>query len=89
MQHQDNHNHGHDHTHHHHGHNHATPVSKQKDPVCGMDVDPATAKGTSAFQGKRYFFCNTKCQAKFDANPESFLGEAKAPERKTTRFFDN
>ena len=28
-----------------------------KDPVCGMDVDPAKAAGTSEYQGKTYYFC--------------------------------
>lgn len=43
------------------------------DPVCGMKIDPNTAKGgKSTFSGQDYFFCNPKCKAKFDANPESF-----------------
>jgi len=28
-----------------------------KDPVCGMDVDPAKAAGTSEYQGTTYYFC--------------------------------
>ena len=52
------------------------------DPVCGMKIDPSTAKGgKSHFEGKDYFFCNAKCKTKFDANPASFVNksEAKAP----------
>lgn len=49
-------------------------VDAQIDPVCGMKVDPATAKGgSSAFKGTDYFFCNPKCKTKFDANPEAYL----------------
>lgn len=49
-------------------------VGGQIDPVCGMTVDPATAKGgSSTYKGANYFFCNPKCRTKFDANPESYL----------------
>jgi Cu+-exporting ATPase len=39
------------------------------DVVCGMQVDPATAAGTSEYQGRRYFFCGTGCKRGFDASP--------------------
>ncbi|MEO5963228.1 MAG: YHS domain-containing protein, partial [Thermomonas sp.] len=36
------------------------------DPVCGMTVDPATAKGGSAeHAGTTYHFCSTGCHDKF------------------------
>jgi len=44
----------------------------EKDVVCGMQVDPAKAAGTSEYQGKTYYFCSTNCKAKFDANPAQF-----------------
>jgi Cu+-exporting ATPase len=44
-----------------------------KDPVCGMQVDPATAAGSSQHNGKTYYFCSKSCQAKFDANPSQFV----------------
>ncbi len=40
-----------------------------KDPVCGMQVDPAKAAGTSEYQGTTYYFCSKGCKTKFDANP--------------------
>ena len=44
------------------------------DPVCGMKVNPATAKGgQSTFAGHDYFFCNPKCKIKFDAEPLKFV----------------
>jgi len=46
------------------------------DPVCNMVVDPATAAGKSVYKGREYFFCNPSCKERFDANPESWLGEA-------------
>ena len=44
------------------------------DPVCGMKIDPKTAKGgKSTFQDKEYFFCNPKCKTKFDTDPYAYL----------------
>ncbi len=43
-----------------------------KDPVCGMNVDPASAAGTSQYQGQTVFFCSQGCKAKFDADPGEF-----------------
>ena len=48
-----------------------TPVAK--DPVCGMDVDPATSEHRSVHDGQTYHFCSGHCQAKFEANPETYL----------------
>jgi Cu+-exporting ATPase len=42
------------------------------DVICGMQVDPATAAGTSEYQGKRYFFCGARCKHSFDANPGQY-----------------
>ena len=44
-----------------------------KYPVCGMQVDPAKAAGTSEFEGKTYYFCSKGCKAKFDANPKQYV----------------
>lgn len=62
----------------HAGHEHHAKKSahmiEQIDPVCGMKVNPTTAKGgSSSYKGQEYFFCNPKCKTKFDANPESYL----------------
>ncbi|MHB8311325.1 MAG: YHS domain-containing protein, partial [Metallibacterium sp.] len=43
------------------------------DPVCGMRVDPATAKHRSEHAGATYFFCNPRCKEKFDADPAQYL----------------
>lgn len=44
----------------------------EKDVVCGMQVDPAKAAGSSQYGGKTYYFCSKGCKAKFDANPSQF-----------------
>ncbi|MGZ3470429.1 MAG: YHS domain-containing protein, partial [Isosphaeraceae bacterium] len=43
------------------------------DPVCGMDVDRATAAGKSNHAGTTYFFCSTSCKQKFDSEPTRYL----------------
>jgi len=54
--------------------------SAVKDPVCGMTVQPATAKGGHAdFEGKTYYFCNPKCKTKFEADPRRYLEPSPAP----------
>jgi len=45
----------------------------ERDVVCGMQVDPATAKWTSEYGGHTYYFCGKGCKAKFDADPKRFL----------------
>ena len=43
------------------------------DPVCGMAVDPKTAKHEAIHQGRPYFFCCSGCKAKFEADPGRYL----------------
>lgn len=43
------------------------------DPVCGMSVAIATARHSSEFDGKVWYFCCGGCKARFDATPASFV----------------
>lgn len=45
-----------------------------KDPVCGMDVDPAQAAATAEYNGQTYYFCSRGCKVAFDKDPEKYLG---------------
>jgi Cu+-exporting ATPase len=46
----------------------------QTDPVCGMKVDPAAARGGShEHAGQTYHFCNPRCRERFAADPEHWL----------------
>jgi YHS domain-containing protein len=47
-----------------------------KDPVCGMDIDPATAAGTSEYKGQTYYFCSPGCKKSFDKDPEKYVGQS-------------
>ena len=48
-----------------------------KDPVCGMSVDPATAKHSAEHDGQTYYFCSAGCRGKFVAEPARFLAAAE------------
>ncbi len=47
------------------------------DPVCGMSVDPHTAKHRHDHKGRPYYFCSAGCRTKFAADPESYLDKRK------------
>ena len=49
-----------------------------KDPVCGMDVDPHTAKHRADHAGRTYYFCSARCRERFVADPAKFLAEDTA-----------
>lgn len=49
-----------------------------KDPVCGMKIDAETAKYTSEYKGRTYFFCSPSCKRQFDQNPEAYLEPSTA-----------
>jgi len=47
-----------------------------KDPVCGMDIETASAAGRTEHNGQTYYFCDSKCKEKFDLNPEQYVGKS-------------
>jgi len=51
----------------------------ERDPVCGMQVDPASARAKFEHGGKTYFFCCTGCAKKFEAAPEQYLKPRPMP----------
>src|SRR5579859_7532586 len=44
-----------------------------KDPVCGMNVNPAKAAAAREFGGKNHYFCSLRCAERFAKDPERFL----------------
>src|SRR5258708_23252382 len=51
----------------------AAGAASATDPVCGMSVDPATAKHRFSYKTQDYFFCSARCRERFEAEPEKFL----------------
>ncbi len=52
-------------------------MTKVFDPVCGMEINPGEAAGTSEFKGKTFYFCSPVCKEKFDAAPQKFIKPAE------------
>jgi len=48
-----------------------------KDPVCGMTVNPATAKYQADHDGATFYFCAARCREKFIADPKRYLNPPK------------
>jgi Cu+-exporting ATPase len=60
------------------------PVLQPKtviDPVCGMSVDPARARGSAEHGGKTHYFCSPHCVEKFKADPEKYLAQGPSAAR--------
>jgi P-type Cu+ transporter len=57
---------------------------EEKDPVCGMDVSPESAKYKLAHGGKTYYFCSAHCLENFRAHPEQYAKSAILPSSPTS-----
>lgn len=44
----------------------------EKDPVCGMDVNPENAAAKAEYKGKTYYFCAPGCKQAFESDPEKY-----------------
>ena len=54
-----------------------TTKKLDRDPVCGMNVDPAKAASTAEYEGKLYHFCSRGCAEKFRRTPDKYLDAQK------------
>jgi YHS domain-containing protein len=50
------------------------PKVVQRDPVCGMDVEPMTAAAARQHAGHTYYFCSLTCRDDFDLDPKRYVG---------------
>jgi Cu+-exporting ATPase len=55
-------------------HHHDQPTEGVIDPVCGMTVDPRTARHHADHRGHTYYFCSAGCRTKFTSDPQKYLG---------------
>lgn len=46
---------------------------EERDPVCGMTVDPARTPHSVGYSGKTYYFCSAGCATKFRDDPGKYL----------------
>ena len=49
------------------------PTLTATDPVCGMQVDPANARGKAQYQDDTYFFCSPSCMHRFVSEAAKFV----------------
>ena len=52
------------------------PIDPSEDPVCGMQVDPATARERGlahTHDGHDYVFCGRGCLLEFRDDPDKYL----------------
>jgi Cu+-exporting ATPase len=48
-------------------------ANKPKDPVCGMEVDPAQGRAEKTGEHE-FYFCSEDCRRKFKADPVQYTG---------------
>jgi xanthine dehydrogenase accessory factor len=48
------------------------PAHTAIDPVCGMEVDVASAKWISEHEGQTFYFCGPGCKKAYETSPASF-----------------
>jgi P-type Cu+ transporter len=54
----------------------ATIADRRLDPVCGMTVNPNTAKHVAEFADETHHFCSERCKTRFLADPRQYLQPA-------------
>lgn len=62
-----------------------TPQTATRDPVCGMSVNPATAKYSHVHEGATWYFCADNCRQQFMADPDRFIKTGHDEPRPTAR----
>jgi YHS domain-containing protein/limonene-1,2-epoxide hydrolase len=55
----------------------APPAETAIDPVCGMAVPTGAPAAVRRHAGTRYSFCNPRCAAAFEREPERYLGSSR------------
>ena len=73
---------GHNHADRAHHEHHAAAKTGVRDPVCGMTVDPETARAKglhSAHKANDQFFCGRGCKLDFDEDPGRYLDPTYTP----------
>ena len=56
----------------------ANAAVAERDPVCGMSVNPAKAAGVVEYEGRKFYFCSKGCAEKFRAAAGKYLAAAGA-----------
>ena len=54
----------------------------EKCAVCGMNLKPGEAAGTTDYQGRTYYFCSEECKEEFDSNPQRYATQTAGARKK-------
>ena len=54
-------------------------MKEQKDPVCGMQMEPDEVVSETNYEGKSYYFCSNECRTKWDVDPARYAHEMASP----------
>jgi len=54
---------------------------RERDPVCGMMVDPEQSAGSHVHAGRTYYFCHSRCRERFARAPGAYLSPDVPPDR--------
>jgi xanthine dehydrogenase accessory factor len=46
---------------------------QEKDPICGMGVDPKNTEHITEYKGEKYYFCCSGCLEKFESEPAVYV----------------
>jgi YHS domain-containing protein len=60
-------------------------MREERDPVCGMSVDPASAPAQLSHAGHTHYFCSQNCRDQFEVNPEKYEGMERHEPPRTTQ----
>ena len=55
------------------------------DPVCKMEVNPASAAAQSEYEGQSFYFCSTQCKQQFDQAPQRYLDDTDRAQARAHR----
>jgi P-type Cu+ transporter len=58
----------------------------ERDPVCGMSVEPRTAKARVEHEAQTYYFCSGGCANQFEQAPAKYLGASFGGEKKILKM---
>lgn len=53
----------------------------ERDPVCGMELQPGQEEASLNYQGRGYHFCSVECRQTFERDPKQHAGQALESER--------
>lgn len=57
----------------------ADASEEERDPVCGMSINPQTAAAKRTIHRNRFVFCSLQCAADFDDHPARFVAKHTTP----------